>query len=209
MPRLRRLGVSALLGILLLCAGIAAQDRTARPSLADFDPDRMGRLEASMWRSYYEHRWAALVGDGLRVSCGEHGFSWWDGWRSSFFAARAALHFRSDTGDPRCLPLLERYYSIVAEEIGREFDVAEAARLELEWWRERRRKLAPEDYARTIAANASLLYGLPAEALLPASLKRAEAMHYRDRHGGEMMEAHWTRVAEMLGEAYAELRRSL
>lgn len=32
-----------------------------------------------MWRSYYDHRWGALALDGLRASCGQYGFSWWDG----------------------------------------------------------------------------------------------------------------------------------
>ncbi len=171
----------------------------------------MGQLEASMWRSYYEHRWTALALDGLRVSCGEYGLSWWDGLRSSILASRAALHFRSDTDDPRCLPLLERYYAILADGLGRHFDTAEAARLELEWWKERRRLLGPADYAKTIAANASLVHGLPADALRPASRRRAEAMDYRDRHGrrGEMTEEHWQHIARLLGETYAELKQTL
>ncbi len=200
-----------LLTAAFLCAGIAIQDRLASPSLTDFDPARMGRLEASMWRNYYEHRWIALACDGLRVSCGEYGLSWLDGLRSSLLASRAALHFRSETDDPRCLPLLERYYAVLADGLGKEIDVVEAARLELEWWKERRRKLGPAAYAKTIAANAALVYDLPPAVLLPASLKRAEAMSYRDRHGraGEMTEERWEKVANQLEEAYAELKKAV
>ncbi len=164
-----------------------------------------------MWRSYYEHRWAALALDGLRVSCGEYGFSWWDGLRGSVLAARAAFHFRGDTDDPRCLPLLERYYAILRDSLGSRFDVTEAARLELEWWRERRRHVGPDDYARTIAANVAMVYGLAPEELLEASRRRAEAMDYRDRKGRAvgMAEADWAEVGRRLEAAYAALRRAV
>jgi hypothetical protein len=196
--------------IILVVAGalLAVDDRLARPSLSGFDPDRLGRLEAAMWRDYYEHRWPALALNGLRVACGEYGFSGWDGFRSSLLAARAALHFRENTDDPRCLPLLERYYAVLADGLGEKFDTVAAARLELEWWRERRRKLGPEDYAKTIAANVSVVYGLPPGTLALPSLKRAQAMHYRDLHGrvGSMTEADWSEVARQLGEAYGDLK---
>lgn len=201
---LRVLAILALAG----ASALWVDDRVSRPSLMEFDPDRMGRLEASMWRSYYEHRWFSLAVDGLKVSRGEYGFSIWDGARSSLLAARAARHFRGDTEDPRCLPLLERYYEILAEGLGRPFDVREAARLELEWWKERRRKLGPESYGRTVAANVAVVYALPVEAMLPGALARAGAMDYRDRHGrrGEMTAEHWDEVARRLTRAYRLLR---
>lgn len=207
--RRRRLARYASLGLLAAAALVGLQDWRARPSLVGFDPPRMGRLEASMWRSYYDHRWGSLALDGLRVSCGQYGFSWWDGARASVLAARAALHFRGGTEDPRCLPLLERYYAILADALGAEFDVAEAARLELEWWRERRRGMGPTEYAGTIAANVAEVYGLPPAALLEASRLRAEAMDYRDRHGRgrRMGEEHWDEVGLRLEQAYRELRR--
>ncbi len=213
-PRRRgglRLGRTLWVTGLLVCLLVAVQDLLARPSLTRFDPVRMGRLEAEMWRCYYEHRWFDLAKVGFDTACGEYGFSWWDASRSSLIAARAALAFRQDTHHPRCLPLLERYYKILSQGLGRPIAVSEAARLELQWWQERRQPLPPETYAQTIAANAAMLYGHPAESLLPASLKRAAAMDYRDRHGrpGEMTEAHWEEVRGMLAEAYAELKRAL
>lgn len=163
-----------------------------------------------MWRSYYDHRWGALALDGLRVSCGQYGFSWWDGARASFLAAKAALHFRGGTEDPRCLPLLERYYATLADSLGAEFDVAKAARLELEWWRQRRRGLGPGEYAGSIAANVAEVYGLSPAALREASRLRAEAMDYRDRHGRgrDMGEEHWNEVGLRLEQAYRELKRA-
>lgn len=196
--------------VLLSAAIVAVQDRLAKPTLTRFDPARMGVLEASMWRNYYEHRWAGLAMDGLRVSCGEYGFSWWDGVRTSVLAARAAHHFRGDTHDPRCAPLLERYYALIEGAFDQGLDEVEAARLELEWWRERRRRLKAEQYGRTIAANLAVVYGLPVDTLAPAALARARAMDYRDARGrrGVMTEADWVEVSRQLTEAYALLKEA-
>ncbi len=201
----------AFLAVALAAVGLAIDDATSRPSPTAFDPARLGKLEASMWRSYYEHRWVALALDGLRVSRQEYGLSLWDGTRSSILAARAASRFRGDTDDPLCLPLLERYYGILREGFGADFDTRKAARLELEWWRERRRKIGPGDYAKTLAANAALVYGLEPEALLATSRKRARAMDYRDLHGrGEgMTEEHWQEVTRQLEGAYTALKAAL
>lgn len=196
--------------VAIAAAGLFVDDRLARPSLTDFDPARMGELEASMWRSYYEHRWLALAADGLRVSCGEYGFSVRDGVVSSFLAALAARHFSGNTDDPRCLPLLRRYYEVIEAGLERDFDTGEAARLELEWWKERRRKLSPEVYGSTVAKNVAVVYGLPSRSLLPGALARARAMDYRDRHGrdAEMTAENWEEVAQQLSEAYRLLKEA-
>ncbi|HRQ88842.1 MAG TPA: hypothetical protein PLA50_08600 [Bacteroidia bacterium] len=209
--RRRRMWRVPVFGAFLLALVVVIDDFVSKPSLTDFDPARMGELEGAMWRSYYEHRWLALARHGLSVSCGQYGFSFWDGLRSSALAARAARHFRSDTEDLRCLPLLERYYRIIAGSLGREFDVSAAARLELAWWRERRLKIGPEDYAATIAENVAVVYGLPSERLLPFARLRALAMDYRDRHGrgGGMTDEHWAEVVRQLTAAYEALSQTV
>lgn len=194
--------------LIFLAATIWLQDRISKPGMTQFNPERMGRLEASMWRSYYEGRWASLAWHGMQVSCGEYGFSWWDGGRASWLAAVAALHFRTNTHDPRCLPKLEDYYRIIQHASGQEFDVKEAARLELEWWRERRRQVAPPDYAKTIAQLTALIYEEEAAPLIPPSEKRAAAMAYRDaRSNGRMKEADWEAVSRQLEAAYTGLKK--
>lgn len=194
----------------LIVSTIWLQDRLSEPGMTQFDPVRMGQLEASMWRSYYEGRWASLAWHGMQVSCGEYGFSWWDGGRASWLAAVAALHFRTNTYDPRCLPGLEDYYRIIRKSSGRKFDVTAAATLELEWWRERRRQVAPPDYAKTIAQLTALIYEEEITSLVPPSEKRAAAMAYRDARGkGRMTESDWNEVARQLEAAYTGLKEAV
>ncbi len=184
-----------------------AENKLAKPEMLGFDPPEMGRLESAMWRSYYEGRWMRLAWQAMEVACGQYGFSWWDGARLSLRAARAALFFRRNTDDPRCLPELENYYAIIRRATGRDFDVRGAAALELTWWRERRRGVAPDDCARTIARLTGLVHGLPDETVFPGAAMRARAMAFRDaRRNGKMTDADWAEIARQLTRAYESFK---
>jgi len=170
----------------------------------------MSRLESAMWRSYYEGRWIQLARQTMEGACGQYGLSWWDGSRASLHAARAALFFRKNTNDPRCLPELEQYYAIISSATGQKFDVRAAAALELQWWKERRRNVATKDYAGTIARATALVYRVPEETLLPAARMRAEAMAYRDAQwDGKMTDAEWQEITRQLSLAYASFKEAV
>lgn len=186
------------------------QDAVSGPDMTGFNPQEMGRLESAMWRSYYEGRWPQLACQTMEGACGQYGFSWWDGAHSSLHAARAAHLFRKSTDEPRCLPELEQYYAIIWNATGRGFDVRAAAALELEWWKERRHKVAPKDYAGTIAQLTALVYGVPEEKVLPAAMMRAEAMAYRDaRRDGKMTDADWQEISRQLVLGYSSLKKAV
>jgi hypothetical protein len=201
-------GVTVLVAVVALL--IWLQDAVSKPDMSGFDPQEMGRLESGMWRSYYDGRWLQLACQTMEGASGQYRFSWWDGSRSSLHAARAALFFRKNTDDPRCLPELDRYYAIISKATGQKFDIRAAAALELEWWKERRRGITPEDYARTIARATALVYGVPEDKVLPAARMRAEAMAYRDaRRDGKMTDADWQEIARQLMLAYASLKEAV
>jgi len=209
-PATRRVLRIAALTLAAIVGLVAGQHLLARPDCGGFDPVAMGRIEADMWRNYYSHRWGRLGLGLLRATCGQYGFSWWDGIRVAAHAGRAAALFRVNTDDPRCLPELERYYRIVAPALRGRFDPGEAAQLELTWWQERRRDVPPHAYADTIARLTALLHGIPRGEALPACLLRAEAMAYRDARGdGRMTEADWAEVTRILTAAHTDLRARL
>lgn len=182
----------------------------ARPDARAFDPADMAQMESAMWRSYYEGRWVQLGWQALTGARAQYGFSVLDSVRLAKHAALAALRFRTNTDDPGCLPELEGYYAIVQKSATASFAPGEAASRELEWWKQRRQNLPPEDYARTIADLAALIYGVPQEAVFPSSLLRAKAMEYRDaRRDRPMSETEWQTIAEMLNKAYASLKAAV
>lgn len=180
---------------------------SSRPGIRGLDPGEMGKMESAMWRSYYEGKWVRLGWQTLDAAHRQHGFSWIDSLRMAAHAARAALYFRKNSDDPRCLPELEAYYQIIRRAMRGTFDVSQAARLELEWWKERRRSIAPQEYARTIAKLTAMVYGVSEESVLPACILRAEAMAYRDaRRDGKMADEDWAEISRRLETAYSKLK---
>lgn len=201
------------IGLLVLATGlllVVVQDRIARPDPRGFNPQEMGRLESAMWRSYYDGRWLRLIGQTMQVSCGQYGFSWWDGARLSTHAAIAAMYFRHETNDPRCIGQLESYYGIVRHATRISFDVSEAARLELQWWKERRSDVPPAQYARTIARLSGFIHGVGEKEAMESALLRTRAMVYRDaRRDGQMTDADWEEVSRQLTAAYTVLKNEM
>jgi len=198
-------------GLLAVVVASAAVDHwLARPGLNRFDPTAMGQAESAMWRDYYDGHWVSLGVRMMRLAREQYGFSWWDSARASFHGARAALHFRGRTDDPRCLPALRAYYGVLAKVMPPDFSSDEAARLELQWWSERRLNFPPAGYAGTIARLSGLCHGISPEAAEPSALIRAETMAYRDaRRDGRMTEADWDHVAARLREAWSKLRAAI
>jgi hypothetical protein len=47
----------------------------SKPNMTEFNPREMGRLEAPMWRSYYEKRWLRLTHLTREGACGQFGYS--------------------------------------------------------------------------------------------------------------------------------------
>ena len=210
MKKIRFLIAAAALLMVLALTTVGIQHTMTTPDLHGFDPEKMSSLESSMWRSYYEGRYVRLGWQTMKATCGQYRFSWWDGARISRHAARAARYFRANADDPRCVPALVKYYTIIQRSLGREFDVQEAARLELQWWRERRLNLSAADYGKTIARLTALTYGVPEDSVLPTAVMRAEAMAYRDaRRGGKMTGSDWDEVTRQLTLAYVSLKTSV
>jgi hypothetical protein len=205
---LRWLAGAALL--ILVGALYAAWPRQA--DLTAFDPDAMARLETSMWRSYYEKRYAALFRDLYSVSRDEYNFSPLDSVRIAHAAASAARSFQPTTSRVEAeaaLPALVSYFRILSAGAKARFDVEDAARTELAWWQARREAVAPEQYGLIIARVATLVHGVDGDNVRQAGLVRAQAMAYRDKRGSTITEADWSVINEHLRAAYGQLKRAL
>ncbi|MFZ4484885.1 MAG: hypothetical protein ACOYOL_13010, partial [Chthoniobacterales bacterium] len=123
-------------------------------------------------------------------------------------AATAAMLFRQNTDDPHCLAELRSYYRIIQHSVPSRLAVHDLARLELQWWQERRQNVPPEKYAGTIAQLTGAIYGIEEGVVLPAASMRTTAMAYRDaRRDGKMTEADWAEVSRQLIEAYTLLKK--
>jgi hypothetical protein len=211
--RSRRIALAlCLTGAAALAAGAYVfWPRTAQ--LRAFDPNRVAQLETAMWRAYYEHRYAALLGNLYLVNRDDYGFSPADSLALAWYAALAAKTFqptRSRAEAQTALPTLERYFAVMRAHGGEAFDPKEAARLELDWWQLRREDAPPFVYGLAIARTTSAIYGVDNEELRRAGMLRARMMSYRDERGnGRMQESDWLLIENGLVLSYEALRAGI
>ncbi|MGE5829139.1 MAG: hypothetical protein ACM30G_12385 [Micromonosporaceae bacterium] len=156
--------------------------------LGDFDPVRLGEHEAAAWVAYYQHRWAALLRAAMGMVRVGFGLSWLATLRGAWLVLRANQAWAPyPENDPdRARALMRRFYALVTAATGERFDLDEAARLEIEWWRVHRylQREAPDGSTRSLAEAVAALYAhvyrRPIEEMLPAAAHRAAAMRISD-----------------------------
>jgi hypothetical protein len=184
--------------------------------MRDFDPDEVARLETAMWRSYYERRRFDLYNQLSELLRTQYRLPLVRSNAVAYQAAKAAFVFKDGRGRSdyeKALPNLVSFYDSIREVSDIPFDVRRAAELELEWWiihRERKRH-APEDLPRALAALPAELYRVPAERLMEHARLRAEAMTIRDNRAeaGGVTEADWQRIDELLHASWRSLHRAV
>ena len=206
---IRRTGLVLLAVVGLACAWFFIPRRA---DLRGFDPAGTAYLETRMWRSYYEKRPAALALDLYRLSRREYGFSPWDSVRIAWYAAQAALAFQpahSRQEAQVALPSLENFFRLLRKGIDTNFDPAEAAREELDWWQRRREKEDWQTYSIAAARVTSTIYGTGSGYVLQAARFRCEMMYERDRSQGVMTDADWVRIEKGLNKAWTALKKAV
>lgn len=157
-----------------------------------------------MWRHYYEPRHGMLAWDVYSAARDAYGFSPFESTRLTWHAARAASLFhgnRDAAHHQAALEHMKAYYGTVAT-LSPSLNVGEAARMELQWWREHRGRQY-EPCAGTVAALSAAIYGGDASRYLPAARQRVDAMKQCDaQRDRPLTEADWTAIREGLITSY-------
>jgi hypothetical protein len=185
-------------------------------SLRDFDADEVARLDTDMWRSYYARERLLLFRQAAELLRTQYGMLPVRSYLVAFFAAKSAFVFKEGKSRPDyegALPDLVRFFEAVKRDGDVEFDVDEAARLELEWWIVHRQRAdhAPGDLAAALADAAAAVYGIPSERLLDYGRLRAEAMEIRDTKAaaGGVTEEDWAKIGELLRYSWGSLHSAV
>jgi hypothetical protein len=201
------------LSILIATVAIAAYAGWATPagprSVRTFDPDRTAALEVDMWQAYYRKENVRLFTGLVRLLHEQNRYPWSKAARAGFYLARAAATFGNARSDyRRVLPDLERAYAIEKDWLHTGFDPAAVARAELAWWVARRTpgQNSAEQVGGLIADENALLYEVPRERVLAASILRARAGRLRDDGGDH---ADWAAVSQLLVESYRALHAAV
>ncbi len=178
----------------------------------DFDPRAIGRLECAAWVAYYRREWFAFLRSAVALTHRTFGLSWWSTLWGAWLVLRAnQLWAPFPDNDPDgARRAMERFYRLVARRHGERFDPAEAARLEVEWWRVHREHQHDSEagdgagLAAALAALYAYVYDVSSDAVRVAAEQRALAMDYSDRWVSEGCRLE----SPLIGEERAALVRS-
>jgi len=178
--------------------------------LREFDAAEVGKLDAGMWRSYYERRETRLFRELISLLRGQFGMTPLEATKSAYHAAHAAFVFKDGknrTDYEKALPDIEEYYEEIADRSRESFDPDKVAKLELEWWILHRER-SPE-LATALAELQSAIYGVPSEKFAEHARLRAEAMVLRDDRSTEITDEDWRKIGDMLNRSWQSLHEAV
>jgi hypothetical protein len=153
-----------------------------------FDPVKLGTYEATVWVAYYRRQWGAFLRAAIGLVRTGFGMSWTRTLTGAWLVLRAnQLWAPYPENDPEgARTAMRRFYELVVEAHGESFDVREAARLEVEWWRAHRylqRDNPDAGLDKLVEALAALyahVYTVPVGSVRSAAQHRAQAMRISD-----------------------------
>ena len=183
-------------------------------SMRRFDSAEVARLDADMWRSYYERRPLRLFSQLAELMRSQYRAPYWRSWLLAYQAGRAAFVFKDGKNRndyAKALPYLERFYDGINDLADKPFSVQTVARQELEWWIIRREKdrFQPQDWERILADEAAEFYHLPADRFREHAQLRVRAMMYRDQRNQEISEADWQYIQDLLNHSWQALHKAV
>lgn len=211
----------AFLVIVLLIAAfatwiVADLYRPYKLNIDAFDPDEVARLDTAMWRSYYGRHQLKLFKELGDVLESQFHFPFWRRQVVAYRAAKAAFVFKDGKTREdyeKALPDLEKFYAEIHDVSSSDFDVDQAAKLELEWWivHRQRDQHHPGDLSRALAEAAAVVYGVRVEKLAEYGDLRAAAMAIRDNTSasGGVTENDWHNIDDLLHQSWRSLHTAV
>lgn len=176
--------------------------------------EETARIDAAMWRSYYEKKPLKLFLQSAKLMRNEFKFPFWRSHRAAYYAAKAAFVFKDGNNRndyEKALPYLKKYFALINDISASSFNIDSAATTELEWWiiRRDREKHPPAEWESWLATTASVMYHLPAESFSEYANLRVQAMLLRDEKGNSITEGDWQQINEILLKAWQSFANSL
>lgn len=183
----------------------------AKIDLRQFDPKKVGQLDADMWQAYYNHQFFKLFRLMFLLLKNQLGLSWPLTIRVAYYAVWAAadyrIHKNRGTNNQRILKNLTKFYKVVSDHTVESFNYEKAAELELGWWEVHRKSYTNNPaLEQSLADGAAAIYSVDARRLEGYAHYRAEAM-ILPRHEGDSPDnqTDWPKVTELTIKSWQAL----
>ena len=155
-------------------------------TIRTFDPARVARLETENWVAYYQKRWGRLLQVSVGLVQEAFGLNTWQALQAAYLVGRAEIAAAPfpDNDVPKAEAYMRRFYALVKRVHHENFDVAQAARLEVNWWVVHRQdfgKAGSQPLVEALIDLYAATFRLPRERVREAAYRRAEAMRYSDQ----------------------------
>lgn len=172
-----------------------------------FDPVTVGKLDAAMWRSYYEKKPTQLFFQLGSLVHHQFQAPRFRSYMIAYYSAKAAFIFKNghDRADyEKALPYLVAYYQQLESISKSHFNFRLMAKTELEWWIIRRESdiHTPEDWKILLGQQAEIMYSIPANRFGTYAEQRVQAMLLRDGKGQTMDEDDWKQIEKRCIDAW-------
>ena len=196
----------------LLSRGWRRNGRSRLARRRSLDPEHVAQHECALWVAYYRREWLRFVRIAFSGIHHVFGLPWLSTIRASWFLLRATQRWAPcpDNDPAAARRAMERFYGLLKQHRDEPFDPAEAARLEVEWWRVHRvhqHSKAVSDGRALVDALAALYayaFGVPETVVRIAAEQRALAMRYCD----QWVEAGCDLESSLIAQKHAALVRS-
>jgi hypothetical protein len=209
---------SFVLIVMLLIGGVLYDlyfPRTAK--MREFDPDEVARLEAAMWRSYYDKKQLQLFNQLSELLRTQYHMPLVRSNQVAYYAVDAAFTFKdgkTEKDHEKALPDLVKFYGAIRKMSDIPFDVDRVARLELQWWiiHRERWKRQPDELPKALAELQAAIYSVPIDRVMEHGRLRAQAMAIRDTkadHGQAMTEEDWSKINDLLRQSWRSLAEAV
>ena len=181
----------------------------AAKSMRAFDPARLAYLETQNWAAYYQKRWGRLLQVSVGMVKEGFGLNFWQSLYAAYLVGRAEIAAAPfpDNDVPRAEAYMRRFYALLKRIHHESFDVAQAARLEVNWWVVHRRLFGQAENQPLVDALVDLYaatFGVSPADVHEAAYRRAEAMRYSDQWVNDGRAA----GSPLLGQVETELVKS-
>ena len=185
--------------------------------LKRFDPQRVARYEKENYVAYYQHDWLTLLRASIGLVKETFGLSVLQAIYGAYLIARAEIAFAPYPNNDlnKAKQYICRFYTFIRQVHQEEFDIDQAAQLELNWWIVHRQLFGNAENQALVDALAdiySVAYGVDRARVRDAAYHRAQGMLYSDywvNQGKAPNSPLLAQEQEELEKSYALLRAAI
>jgi hypothetical protein len=185
--------------------------------IRNFDPRKVAHYEKENYVAYYQKDWPKLFRVSVAMVKEAFALSWLQAVYGAYLVARAEIAAAPfpDNDIPLAEAYMRRFYQFIKKVHGEDFDPAQAAKLDVNWWVIHRRLFGQFENQELVDALKCLyeeVYGAELEQFKQAAYYRALGMLYSDlwvKEGKPADSPLLVKEEESLYEGYKALKEAI